>query len=167
MVIERYSDLLMFTSPEYGVPETFFNQDATAGKSCIFLVSCLAADRITYMDNSCEEITGYPADNFIKGGMDFWFPLIHPEDLPLFTEKIIKAHKELFKPGFAKEQLTPLVFEYRFKRPDGEWWKMRDTKYLLFPGNEVVVDKILCINQKRKGNTITYWRRTLHQNDRR
>jgi two-component system response regulator NreC len=36
------------------------------------------------------------------------------------------------------------VLEYRFKRPGGEWGKMKDTKYLLFPGNEVAIDKILC-----------------------
>ena len=144
MVIERYSDLLLYTSPEYGVPESFFEHDSADGRSCMFLVSCQAIDRILYMENSIEIVTGYSVEDFVKGGMDFWFPLIHPEDLPQVTEQIIQSHQELFKPGFTKEQLSPLCLEYRFKRPDGEWGKIKDTKHLLFSGNEVVIDMILC-----------------------
>jgi len=143
-MIERYSDLLMYTRPEYGVPQLFFEKDPANDNSCIFLVSCLNNDRILFVENSFEMLTGYTPEHFLKKGMDFWFPLIHPEDLTLVTEKIVQSHQELFKPGFTKEQLSPLVVEYRFKRPTGEWWKIRDTKYLLFPGNEVAVDKILC-----------------------
>lgn len=143
-MIERYSDLLMYTRPEYGVPQRFFEKDPANDNSCIFLVSCLNNDKILFVENSFEMLTGYPPENFVKMGMDLWFPLIHPEDLPLVAEKIVQSHQEIFKPGFNKDQLLPLVVEYRFKRPTGEWCKITDTKYLLFPGNEVAVDKILC-----------------------
>ena len=140
-----YKDLLKYTSEEYGVPESFFEVKGHASDTCVILVSCLDNDeRILYLQDSFEVITGYPQENFIQKGMDFWFPLIHPEDLPAVMEKIIQNHQQLFKPGFTKEQHGPLVLEYRFKRPDGEWWQIRDTKYLLFPGNEVCVDEILC-----------------------
>ncbi len=143
MVIEKYSDLLMYTAAEYGVPKSFFEHDTAGDNSCIFLVSCLNTDKILFVENSFEALTGYSSENFLKGGMDVWFPLIHPEDLPMVTEKIVRSHQELFRPEFKKEQLAPLIVEYRFKRPTGEWWKIRDTKYLLFPGNYVAVDKIL------------------------
>ena len=143
-MIERYSDLLMYTRPEYGVPQRFFEKDQANDNSCIFLVSCLNNDKILYVENSFKKLTGYPPENFLKKGMDLWFPLIHPEDLPSVTEKIVQSHQALFRPGFTKQQLSPLVVEYRFKRPTGEWRKITDTKYLLFPGNEVAIDKILC-----------------------
>jgi DNA-binding CsgD family transcriptional regulator len=96
------------------------------------------------MDDTCETITGYTPEKFLKSGMDFWFPLIHPDDLPVVTKKIIQSQREVFTKGFNKDKVSPVVLEYRFKRPDGQWWKMKDTKYLLFPGNQVAIDKILC-----------------------
>jgi len=144
MLLERYADLLAYIKPEYDVPESFFEHDETDDNSCIFLVSCLSADRVLYMQDSIELITGYSPENFLKGGMDFWFPLIHPEDLPIVMDKIIQSHQELLKPGFDKKQLAPLILEYRFKKQNGEWGKIRDTKYLLISGDELIVDKILC-----------------------
>jgi hypothetical protein len=61
-MVKSHSDLLLYTRPEYGVPESFF-EEAPGGNSCIFLVSCFETDRIVYMGDSCETITGYPLKN--------------------------------------------------------------------------------------------------------
>lgn len=141
---ERYTALFNYLEPAYNVPEFLFEECSTNDASCVFLVSCLNADRIIFMEDSFELLTGYPIKSITKAGMDFWFPLIHPEDLPIVMEKIIQSHEIVLKPGFDKKQLVPLILEYRFKNADGEWHKIRDTKYLLMADDEFIIDKILC-----------------------
>jgi DNA-binding CsgD family transcriptional regulator len=144
MLDKKYKDLLTLLPEGFSIPGNFFIENSGDNLSCVFLVSCLNADRILFMEDTCRELTGYNPEKFLKAGMDFWFPLIHPDDLPGFTEKIIRAHEEIAAPGFQTDDLAPLVFEYRFKHGNGEWMKVRDTKYMIFPGNEIFIDKILC-----------------------
>jgi len=141
---EVYKDLATHLPKGYIIPESFSDSNTGDGCTCIFLVSCLRADRILYIEDTCRDITGYAKEKFIKNGMDFWFPLIHPEDMPAFTDKIIRAHRKMAEPGFKKEEGLLLVFEYRFRDPRGNWIRVRDTKYMLFHGKKVTADMILC-----------------------
>lgn len=144
MTTEKYTALSSYLKPSYNVPGSFFENYSTDGNSCLFLVSCINADKVLFIEDSFELLTGYPIKNILKAGMDFWFPLIHPEDLPEVLEKIVQSHEEALRPGFDKKQLSPLMIEYRFKNASGDWCKIRDSKFLLIEGDEVAVDKILC-----------------------
>jgi DNA-binding CsgD family transcriptional regulator len=143
MVIKSYADLLGFATPEYDVPKRFFEKKEP-NDSCIFLVSCFDNERIIFLEDTFEALTGYPSDNFINGGLRFWFPLVHPKDLPNLTERFFQAQQKVLAPGFNKEEIFPVVAEYRLKQPSGDWKKIRDSKYFLFPGNQAEVDKVLC-----------------------
>lgn len=143
MPTEKYSDLLDQILPEYGVPDSFFESAAENGNSCIFLVSCLANETILYLEDSFEPLTGYPAKTLAEKGLSFWFPLIHPEDMPRLSESIIKSHELLSTPGFPRP-FPPLVLEYRFKTSRGTWERIKETKYLLLQANEVAIDRVLC-----------------------
>ena len=139
----RYSNLLAHIRPEYGVPESFFAPGDSGECSCLFLVSCLNNETILYLEETFEPLTGYPQEMLLNKGLSFWFPLIHPEDMPSVTETIIKSHEDLATPGFPRP-FPPIIIEYRFKQSTGEWKRIREIKYLLLSGDEIAIDKVLC-----------------------
>lgn len=143
MATEKYSDLLNQILPEYGVPESFFESAAENGNSCIFLVSCLKDETILYLEDSFETLTGYPAQNLVEKGLRFWFPLIHPEDMPKLSDSIIKSNELLTASG-SPRPFPPLMLDYRFKLSNGGWERIKETKYLLLQAHESAIDKVLC-----------------------
>lgn len=144
MINDKYANLKKHLPFQCGVPGQFFEAPLRESGSCIFLISCLDKDRVLYMEDTFRALTGYSPDRFVSKGMDFWFPLIHPDDLKAVTDRIMQSYREVLAPGFDPASQTPMVFEYRFKRPRGGWMKIRDSKYLLFEKGEIVIDKILC-----------------------
>lgn len=143
MTLQRYSAVIAQMHPDYGVPGDFFESAAADKNSCIFLVSCLHQETIIYLDDSFEQLTGYPQELLTEQGLNAWFPLIHPDDMPRLAESIIKSHELLATPGFARP-FPPLILEYRFKLANNAWERIRETKHLLLLNGEVAVDKVLC-----------------------
>lgn len=142
MLAIRYSTLLTYIKPEYKIPEHFFELRDNE-TSCIFLVACLDNERVLYIDDAFETVTGYPAKTLHEKGLSFWFPLIHPGDMPAVTTGIKKSHEELATPGFPRP-FPPMILEYRFKKSDDTWARIKETKYLLLEGSEAIIDKVLC-----------------------
>lgn len=143
MTLQKYSAVIEQMHPDYGVQEDFFESAAADDNTCIFLVSCLNQERIIYLEDSFEALTGYPPELLTEKGLSAWFPLIHPDDMPLLSESIIKSHELLATPGFTRP-FPPLVLEYRFKLANQVWERIRETKYLLLAAGEVAIDKVLC-----------------------
>jgi PAS domain S-box-containing protein len=63
----------------------------------------------TYVSNSVEALTGYPAEQF-TGGKGFWADRIHPEDFP----RLPAAIDRIFKTGVHE-------WEYRWRVADGRY----------------------------------------------
>ncbi len=143
MAVQKYSPIIEQMHPDYGVPESFFATAAADDNACLFLVSCLNQETILYLEDSFETLTGYPPTLLTEKGLNAWFSLIHPDDMPLLSESIIKSHEVLATPGFTRP-FPPLVLEYRFKLASNVWKKIRETKYLLLRDGEVAIDKVLC-----------------------
>lgn len=143
MAASKYSELLAHIKPEYNVPQSFFEPTEDDNTSCIFLVSCLNNETILFLEESFENVTGYPAELLMNKGLSFWFPLIHPDDMPSLSASIKESHQHLATPGFSRP-FPPLILEYKFKRSTGEWIRLRETKYLLLEGDEIAIDKVLC-----------------------
>jgi two-component system response regulator NreC len=143
MTLQKYSQVIQYLRPEYGVAANFFDSPEAGDRSCIFLISCLSDETILYLEDSFEELTGYPPQLLADKGLKVWFSLIHPDDAPLLSSSIIKSHKNLTTPGFPRP-LPPLVLEYRLRLENGEWQKIRETKYLLLLPGETAIDKVLC-----------------------
>jgi len=142
MIPQKYSPIIEQMHADYGVPENFFSA-AADDNTCIFLVSCLNQEKILYLEDSFEKLTGYPPTLLTEKGLSVWFSLIHPEDIPLLSHSIIKSHELLASPGFTRP-FPPLVLEYRFKLASNIWKKIRETKHLLLRDGEVAIDKVLC-----------------------
>lgn len=142
--MKNYAEIREKYIPGFNVPDEFFLPRFESDDYCIFLISCLSIDRFIYLDQRFCELTGYSTERFIKEGMDFWFSLVHPEDMEGMTAKIIDAHKALFSPGYNPQEPPPLLLEYRFKNAMGDWVWIRDTRYLVSFNEEKVIDKVLC-----------------------
>jgi DNA-binding CsgD family transcriptional regulator len=145
MIAEKYKTLCDERLPEnFFVPDEFFLPDENKNPFCVFMISCLGADRFLYLDDNFFELTGYTNEQFKKGGMDFWFPLINPEDMPQVSTRIIESHKELARYSNGDPYPPPLVLEYRFKHPAKGWVSLRDTRYLVSFTEEKIIDQVLC-----------------------
>jgi DNA-binding CsgD family transcriptional regulator len=144
MIPGHYIELQRTLRPDCNVPDEFFSSAPGGEPHCIFFISCLSADKFLYLDDSFQDLTGYSNTQFIKGGMEFWFSLICPEDMPSLTERIISAHKAMFSPGFDPQDPAPLILDYRIRHALGHWVGIRDIRYLISFSNDKVIDKVLC-----------------------
>src|ERR1700760_646762 len=145
MIAEKYKTLRDQRIPEnFSVPDDFFLPDEYKNPFCVFMISCLGADRFLYLDDNFFELTGYTNEQFRKGGMDFWFPLINPEDMQQVSTRIIESHKAMAHYTAGDAYPAPLVLEYRFKHPANGWVGLRDTRYLVSFSEEKIIDQVLC-----------------------
>jgi DNA-binding CsgD family transcriptional regulator len=144
MIHDNYIALQQTLLPDYNVPAEFFSPAPGGETHCIFFISCLSTDKFLYLDETFQDLTGYSNASFMKGGMDLWFSLICPEDMPSVTERIIAAHKAMFDPGFDPGRPAPLILDYRFRHAAGHWAAIRDTRYLISFNDKKVIDKVLC-----------------------
>ena len=145
MIAEKYRLLREQRIPEdFPVPDAFFMEDENKNPFCIFMITCLGADRFIYLDDNFYELTGYTNEQFRKGGMDFWFPLINPEDMQQVSTRIIESHKAIAHHAAGDPNPDPLVLEYRFNHPVKGWVGLRDTRYLVSFTEEKIIDLVLC-----------------------
>jgi DNA-binding CsgD family transcriptional regulator len=145
MIAEKYKILCEQRIPKnFSIPDTFFMPDDNKNPFCVFMISCLGADRFLYLDDNFFELTGYTNEQFRKGGMDFWFPLINQEDMQQVSTRIIESHKAMAHYSAGDAYPAPLILEYRFKHPVKGWVGLRDTRYLVSFTEEKIIDQVLC-----------------------
>src|SRR4051812_14431260 len=142
MAVDKYIKLKSYLDPGVTIPEDFFSPSLQATECCLFMLSCLGNDKLLYLDETFQSLSGYHAEKLKEGGMDFWFSLIHPDDREPISEKIIESHRLQATNGFNEKEPTPLILTYRIKHANGEWVWIKDTKYLV-SFTEKVIDKVL------------------------
>ncbi len=142
MPTDKYKKVKSFLHPAINLPEDFFLPSLRGAESCVFMLSCLGNDKLLYLENSFQSLSGYAPEKITEGGMDFWFSLIHPDDRPQISEKIIESHRLLELHGFNETDPAPLILTYRIKHANGQWIWVRDTKFLV-SFSEKVIDKVL------------------------
>ncbi|GHN02100.1 hypothetical protein WSM22_35890 [Cytophagales bacterium WSM2-2] len=107
----------------------------------IYLVSCLQ-NKYLFVDDSFREVTGYAPAELLNKGLEFWIPLIHPENKAGVMESIIEGHRLLLDPDYSVKELRPLNLVYKFKRKEGQWIWLQETKWII-PSHDNVKDFIL------------------------
>jgi PAS domain S-box-containing protein len=79
-----------------------------------------------YVNQAIHSILGYQPEEFLKGGIEFVFQLVHPDDAPLLTEQnevaIRKAREKT--PSSSNEPFIA-SFEYRVRHKNGKWVWLR------------------------------------------
>lgn len=143
MTVNTAKDFPVQVIAEYGIPQSFLSYSADQ-RCCIFMISCHSRQKFHEMGYSTKAITGYTPEQFQKGGMPFWFSLIHPEDMSLVSGKIIEGHTNLTTPFRDGQEAVPLLLNYRMKHADGRYIRVRDSRYLLSCSGDKVIDNILC-----------------------
>ncbi|AYB31007.1 LuxR C-terminal-related transcriptional regulator [Chryseolinea soli] len=106
----------------------------------VYLVSC-AQNRFVFVSEVFKDITGYSSSELLYRGLEFWIPLIHPEDKARIMETIIEGHRLLLDPTSLKEP-DPMQLTYRFRRMDGQWIWLEETKWII-PVDKHVKDFVL------------------------
>ena len=113
--------------PGFILPKGFLsNQNDQAG--CIYLASC-SENAFRYMDPSFSHITGYGDGIIYEKGIDWWFTLIHPDDINPMLSKILQ---HCFLLPVKKRLNKPFSLEYRLKHAGGKWIWIRETKCVVY-----------------------------------
>jgi len=95
-----------------------------------------------YFDSCYQTFTGYLPKEHERGGLDFWFSKVHPDDRRMLGDRIIESLK-ISKLSFNTPQREPQVLNYRFKKGTGEWMWIQHTVYNLSIDNAGHLDKVL------------------------
>ena len=85
-----------------------------------------------YLNAAVEELLGYPQEAFLKGGLEFFHTLVHPEDLELLHQhsRLLMEPRPL-TPGEAEAIQEQ---DFRIRNPQGEyrWFKSRRNVFVRF-----------------------------------
>lgn len=113
------SDIL----PGFRFPNDFF-RNKTSDIHSIFVASCFE-DGFLFVEQSFQKITGYDSTEILKKGIEWWFSLIHPDDIDLVLN-ITFQHCFLNPP--AKRLNKTFSLEYRLRTPENRWIWLSETK---------------------------------------
>ena len=114
MLKTEYNELYDLIRAECDIPDNLFPEDIDNSKYCYFLFR-YASCRFIYMDSCYESFMGYAPKEHERGGLDFWFSKVHPDDRRMLGDRIIESLK-VSKHLFNKKQRDPHILNYRFKK---------------------------------------------------
>ncbi len=141
MLKAEYNELHDLIRAECDIPDNLFPEDGDNSKYCYFLFR-YASCRFIYMDSCYESFTGYVPKEHERGGLDFWFSKVHPDDRRMLGDRIIESLK-ISKHLFNKKHRDPHILNYRFKKGTGEWMWIQHSVYNLSIDNDDKLDKVL------------------------
>jgi len=132
---------------------SFLNRLKRDKNRSVYLVSCFQNKHL-FVDDFFKELTGYESSQLVEGGIEFWLPLIHPEDKPVVMDTIIQGHAMISDPTVIVNELRPMDLFYRFRKKDGNWIWLCETKWIV-PSDKGIKDYIIgsfmdISEQKRK-----------------
>jgi len=103
------------------------------------------------VEQSFQKVTGYDSTPVLKNGLEWWFSLIHPDDINLVLN-ITFQHCFLNPP--AKRLNKSFSFEYRLRTPENHWIWLSETKAVVSltddGKNELVVGRFENITNIKK-----------------
>lgn len=88
-----------------------------------------------YMNPAVEGLLGYPPETFLKGGLNFFHSLVHPDDLKILRSQYahmlepLERPLEPGEPEFVQEQ----NFRIRNHHGDYRWFRSRRNVFVRFP----------------------------------
>lgn len=141
MIKNEYNELQNLILAECDVPENFFPKHEERKENCYLLFKYESCSFL-FFDSCYESFTGYLPGEYQKGGLNFWFSKVHPDDRRMLGDRINESLK-VSKNSFNKQQPDPTILNYRFKKGTGEWIWIQHTVYNLSIGPGGNVDKVL------------------------
>jgi DNA-binding CsgD family transcriptional regulator len=141
MLKKEYNELQDLILAECPVPEGLFPESGENEKCCYFLFRQETC-KFIFVDSCYESFTGYLPKDHQRGGLDFWFSKVHPDDRRMLGDRIVESF-EVSKHSFKKEQSDSKILNYRFKKGNGEWIWIQHTVYNLSIDHGGKADKLL------------------------
>ena len=87
---------------------------------CIMAVYNKNSNEYIFVNNTAERLLGYTAEEFMNKGRNFFYSLMHPDDIKLIKEKNLELIEEANKTsGTIDENIKEL--KYRLKHKDGNY----------------------------------------------
>jgi two-component system, cell cycle sensor histidine kinase and response regulator CckA len=74
-------------------------------------------DGLIFLSGQVEALTGYTPQEITAAGPEFWYRIVHPDDLPQLLEELGRARAG---------QIVEATIEYRIRSKSGEWRCLRD-----------------------------------------
>jgi PAS domain S-box-containing protein len=97
----------------------------------IHVISDAQTGAFLYLNPAVEDLLGYPAEAFMRGGTSYFHSLVHPEDLPV----LVKHQAQLATPPEAGGEEPTFESAFRIRNHHGawRWFKMRRSVFVRFP----------------------------------
>jgi len=130
------SHLKKILGKDFNLISDLIEQLRTNKDRVIYLVSCVQM-KYAFIDDSFQEVTGYASSELLNKGLEFWISLIHFEEKASVMEKIIEGHRMITDPDYKVKELKPLKLVYRFRKKDGQWIWLEETKWIIPTGKRV------------------------------
>jgi len=79
------------------------------------------------MNSAVEKVLGYKAEEFIEGGLEFFFSLVHPEDLPQVKRDLERMMNTGLHPSIPQNEafIQEEIYRIRTKWDDYRWFRSR------------------------------------------
>ena len=135
---EELNELVLF---ECDIPDNLFPAAGDDDKYCYFLFRYSTCSFI-FMDSRYESFMGFPPKEHERGGLDFWFSKVHPDDRKMLGDRIIESLK-ISPRSFNQRLRNAQVLNYRFQRGNGEWMWIQHSVYNLSIDPCGKLDKVL------------------------
>ncbi len=80
-----------------------------------------------YMNPAVTKVLGYRPEEFIEGGLDFFYDLVHPEDLPQVTHDLDRMREHGLTPRSQKQEefIQEEIYRIRTKWDEYRWFRSR------------------------------------------
>src|ERR1035437_7043219 len=116
-----------------GIEKNVFFQKLINLLPCVMTISDYQTQQYLYANETpCEELTGYPAKEFVQKGMSFWMSQIHPDDTQeIANHSFPKLLASLHKYTDEEVKQCKFTYTYRFKRKDNVWVKFLQNSVIL------------------------------------
>ena len=77
-----------------------------------------------YMNSAVEKVLGFKSEEFIEGGLDFFYGIVHPEDLPQ-VRRNLERMLEMRLPAQQEEVVQEEIYRIRNKWDEYRWFRSR------------------------------------------
>jgi len=80
-----------------------------------------------YMNSAVEKVLGYKPEEFIEGGLDFFYNIVHPEDLPQVRRDLERMMVTQFHQPLARHEefIQEEIYRIRTKWGEYRWFRSR------------------------------------------
>ncbi len=111
---------------------------------CIITVYNTNTNKYIFLNKTIEALLGYTAEEFLQKNRDFFYSLMHPEDVGLIKQKNL----ELINEGNLLTEPAEIVkdFKYRLKHKDGSYRWLHTFATIFNRDNNNKIDEILNIS---------------------